>query len=736
MLKGGLTVNESGSALLYFQSKNASIDIWVDSVSLQPFTQEEWKSHRYQSIDKFRKSNVKLQAVNSEGKPLANRTLTIAQKFANFPFGCAINKNILANSDYQNWFLSRFKYTTFENEMKWYTNERVQNQEDYSAADALLEITKSNEVQVRGHNVFWDDPKYQPSWVPNLETQQLSDATIKRINSVMGRYSGQVISWDVVNENLHYNFFESKLGDTASLSFYTTAWALDSNAALFLNDFDTIESPGDRASSPDNYLLKIKQISDGGYDGPLSIGLEGHFRYLNIPYMRSAIDKVATSGLSIWLTEVDTQPGPDQAAELDQVLREAHAHPFVNGIVLWSAWSPKGCFRMCLTDNSFRNLPTGDVVDQFIGEFSGAFVTATTDVNGFYETKLIHGDYEVTFRDGVGGRGVKEKNVGMLPLVEEHGLGGPILERVMVSGNSSGTQDGNVDCSTNTLVSAEKISGSTKDSSDAMNIQTDENISGPTVNVAANVTVSPIGLILFNPTSYAKLATRITSKKSVNFRTLITPVENEDEVDVPLESIRAISERFVNTAYGLLLGKWVAYLVVSNYLNPDVNLIKEDLGNVPVWVKLRDVPGRSSYARALIKIQANVKLKDTIVVAMPKLVREGFYTCTIHAEPIIDGKVTLVNVERKLLEKVDSSSDHDNEDEVELVDNEMASFLASNKKILKVDMLFFSEKTILFGAIRGNGCTRSAYDTDRSKTRVTSFSVTGLVPARVGQEYQ
>ncbi|GKB25537.1 carbohydrate-binding, CenC-like protein [Tanacetum coccineum] len=30
MLKGGLTVIESGSALLYFQSKNASIDIWVD----------------------------------------------------------------------------------------------------------------------------------------------------------------------------------------------------------------------------------------------------------------------------------------------------------------------------------------------------------------------------------------------------------------------------------------------------------------------------------------------------------------------------------------------------------------------------------------------------------------------------------------------------------------------------------------------------------------------------------
>nr|GEX40757.1 hypothetical protein [Tanacetum cinerariifolium] len=203
-----------------------------------------------------------------------------------------------------------------------------------------------------------------------------------------------------------------------------------------------------------------------------------------------------------------------------------------------------------------------------------------------------------------------------------------------------------------TLVSAEKISRSTKDSSDATNTQTDENIKGLTVNVAANVIVSPIGPILFNPILYAKLATRITSKKSVNFRTLITPARNEDEVDVPLESIRAMSERFVNTTYGLFLGKWVTYRVV------------EDVGNVSVWVKLYDVPlsafsedglgtistrlgtplmldsytsdmciqswGRLSYTRAMIDLRADGELKDTIVVAMPKLLGEGFNLCTIH----------------------------------------------------------------------------------------------------------
>ncbi|GJT75577.1 retrotransposon protein, putative, ty1-copia subclass [Tanacetum coccineum] len=127
---------------------------------------------------------------------------------------------------------------------------------------------------------------------------------------------------------------------------------------------------------------------------------------------------------------------------------------------------------------------------------------------------------------------------------------------------------------------------------------------------------------------------------------------------VPVESISAINERIANTAYRFFLGKRVAYPVVANYGNPDVNLWKKDVGNVLVWVKLHGVPvtafsenglsaiatklgnplmlesytsnmclqswGMSSYARAMIELQADVKLKDTIVVDMPKLTGRGF----------------------------------------------------------------------------------------------------------------
>ncbi|GJT71654.1 hypothetical protein Tco_1030940 [Tanacetum coccineum] len=110
------------------------------------------------------------------------------------------------------------------------------------------------------------------------------------------------------------------------------------------------------------------------------------------------------------------------------------------------------------------------------------------------------------------------------------------------------------------------------------------------------------------------------------------------DVAVSVEFVRAISERFAKTAYGFFLGKRVAYPVVANYIrntwgkyrlvqsmfssstrlfsfqfssidgldamlenglwfirnntlilkkwHPDENLMKEDVGSIPVWVKL------------------------------------------------------------------------------------------------------------------------------------------------------
>ncbi|GKD44807.1 integrase, catalytic region, zinc finger, CCHC-type containing protein [Tanacetum coccineum] len=161
----------------------------------------------------------------------------------------------------------------------------------------------------------------------------------------------------------------------------------------------------------------------------------------------------------------------------------------------------------------------------------------------------------------------------------------------------------------------------------------------------------------------------------------------------------------------LILKKW----------HPDLNLLKEDVGTPlmldsytsDICMKSWD---RSSYARAMIELRADVELRDNIVAAMPKITGEGYYTCNIrvlyewkppryvsckvfgHTQKecpknvvvltpviekidkieklIIKGKVTLVDDDGKPLKKVNSLCDYDSEDEVASIDNDMAKFLA------------------------------------------------------------
>nr|GEY09960.1 hypothetical protein [Tanacetum cinerariifolium] len=180
-------------------------------------------------------------------------------------------------------------------------------------------------------------------------------------------------------------------------------------------------------------------------------------------------------------------------------------------------------------------------------------------------------------------------------------------------------------------------------------------------------------LLLVDDTSIV----HIQKEEECEFSHLFTPTGNGIDVVIVVEFIRAIRERFANATYCFFLGKRVAYPVVAKYvrntwgkyglvksmLNSSIRLFtfqfssmdgleamleNEDVGNVPVWVKLHGVPvrvftddglsviatklctplmldsytsdmcmqslGLSSYARAMIELRADVELKDTIMV--------------------------------------------------------------------------------------------------------------------------
>ncbi|GKA46782.1 hypothetical protein Tco_0739665 [Tanacetum coccineum] len=149
------------------------------------------------------------------------------------------------------------------------------------------------------------------------------------------------------------------------------------------------------------------------------------------------------------------------------------------------------------------------------------------------------------------------------------------------------------------------------------------------------------------PTSYAKLVTSESSRKSVNFRTFIAPGGNRYDVAIPLESIRAISEY----KYGLVKSMLSSSNGLFFFQFSSKDGLDAMLENGP-W---------SSYARAIIEQRADEELKNTIVVAMPKLVGEGLI-CALYVLNMVNnfnnprqatrGVTVVLNVSFKLTKQI------------------------------------------------------------------------------------
>ncbi|KAG8650627.1 hypothetical protein MANES_07G059200v8 [Manihot esculenta] len=371
--------------------------MWIDNVSLQPFTMEQWRSHQKERIHWEHKRKVTFQVKYANKTAVKGATVSIKQIQSSIPFGCSMNHHILESSAYQNWFTSRFKYTTFTNEMKWYSTEIIQGHEDYTIADAMVRFAKRNGISIRGHNIFWDDPRYQQPWVKNLSPNDSRKAAAKRINSVVSRYAGQLIAWDVMNENLHFSFHEDKLGVNASAEYFSRAFQLHPKTRLFMNEFNTIEDRRDEAASPANYKRILEQILSypGNKEILAGISVQGDFSYgqPDLAYMRASLDILASTGLPIWLTEVSLDAGPNQAEYLEQVLREGRSHPGVEGIIMFAGPEIAGFNVTTLADKDFKNTPAGDVGDKLIDEWK------FTIAEGSIEVSLFHGDYNITVKN-------------------------------------------------------------------------------------------------------------------------------------------------------------------------------------------------------------------------------------------------------------------------------------------------------------------------------------------------
>ncbi|KAF7061533.1 hypothetical protein CFC21_068219 [Triticum aestivum] len=329
---------EPRSAAVYVHGALAGVDVKV--MDLRVFQTDRKARFRQlrDKTDKARKRDVVLKL----GAATGAASVRVVQMDSAFPFGTCINTTVIQNPAFVDFFTNHMDWAVFENELKWYHTEAQQGQLNYRDADALLDFCDRLGKRARGHCVFWSADGAVQKWVKNLDRDQLTSAVQSRIQSLVSRYAGRFPHYDVDNEMLHGRFFRDRLGDEDVPAFmFKEVARLDPDAALFVNDYN-VECANDPNATPDKYAEQVAWLQSCGAV-VRGIGLQGHVSNPVGEVVCGALDRLAATGIPVWFTELDVCE-PDvglRAQDLEVVLREAYAHPAVEGVVFWGIMQGK-----------------------------------------------------------------------------------------------------------------------------------------------------------------------------------------------------------------------------------------------------------------------------------------------------------------------------------------------------------------------------------------------------------
>lgn len=256
---------------------------------------------------------------NPSTDPLKERYADSLQKglkdyFQNyFPIGVAVNPSSLRGAD-STLILKEFNSLTAENDMKWSGLHPAENTWNWRNADAIVDFAVRNHLKVRGHNLLWHE--YNPGWLFKDSTgnQVSKEILLKRlkdhITTVVKRYKGRVLTWDVVNEAvddnppsiLRQNSMWYKIcGEDFIARAFEYAHEADPNAILVYNDYNT-----ERPEKRERIYKLLKKLVDAKV--PIhAVGLQGHWSIFEPTKneLTEAIKKYSSLGLKIHFTEID-----------------------------------------------------------------------------------------------------------------------------------------------------------------------------------------------------------------------------------------------------------------------------------------------------------------------------------------------------------------------------------------------------------------------------------------------
>jgi GH35 family endo-1,4-beta-xylanase len=361
----------------------------------------DWESDANARIEQIRKRNAQITVVDSLGNPVPGLYVQISQIKHRFAFGTCIASSRMSNNSYKNFILDHFEWAVCENEAKWEWNEPSRDSVSYSDADIIYNWCAANDITMRGHCLFWEQPGHVQTWVQNLpyatypNSSQLLDEVDERIDSAVNHFKNKYVHWDVNNEMLSDDFY-SRLGEAGRVHMYQAANAIDPACKFFANEY-----AGNSFGGYDGWTYRNRLNSLIGMGAPVEgIGIQGH---MASPvdaqrYYDDVLEPLAEVGLPIFVTEFDVQQAnvTQRANDLENFFRICFSHPSVEGIIMWGFWEDSQWRTDAyIVDSNWNINQAGLRYEALLDEWTTTD-SGVGDDNGEVDVRGFHGTYEIT----------------------------------------------------------------------------------------------------------------------------------------------------------------------------------------------------------------------------------------------------------------------------------------------------------------------------------------------------
>lgn len=415
------TIQIAGFEVIYYGSDKVDISqLRPDSNSPYQGMSEDalWRKEAYRRIEKYRKEDVSVSVLDTDGNPIEGATVEVNQTENDFIFGIAICNDEILNLDtstvggkIQNEVIDSFNTGVCGLEMK------APYIDKYAGA---LGVEMTNEFfrrgkRMKGHALIWDSDACLDFISETANRADLSYEEIYRrvfdyVLPTAYLFRGKLTHWDVLNEPHDSNFIRKTYGTRLYADIFNAVHEIDPEVKLYVNETGIAGKDKGMSDRIPALIDIVKGMQNEGahIDG---IGIQAHCVNYHYPQgFYRQLDECAQIVDEVAITEYDFfNENMDYADEhLRDSLLATFSHPKSSAFVMWGYYDRihwRGCAPFY--DKDWNEKPAKAVWDRMVKEEFKTKLSLTTGKSGKADFRGFHGDYEITVKYNG-----KEKKIG------------------------------------------------------------------------------------------------------------------------------------------------------------------------------------------------------------------------------------------------------------------------------------------------------------------------------------